>query len=223
MKGNFKMKRLILTLSVLIFVLTGCADNNNENQITSNEFNVAKLSTEIEANEQAKSEEISKTNEQPKQEEEIGKYSTKIYDKSSDRQNNLEITCSKLNGYIVKSGQTFSFEDTIGQAKKEEGYKKAKIFDSDGNVKEGYGGGKCQVSTTLFNAVRNIPGITVTERHNHSSKVPYAKAGDDAAVAHGGYDFHYINNNDYDIKINASVDKKNIVITINKIQNNLHS
>ena len=76
--------------------------------------------------------------------------------------------------------------------------------------------GNCQVSTTIFNAVRNIQGIEIIERHNHSNKVPYAKPGDDAAVAHGGYDFKFKNNNTFDIMLHVTTDKLNIIVTITK-------
>ena len=76
--------------------------------------------------------------------------------------------------------------------------------------------GNCQVSTTLFNAVRNLEGIEIIERHNHSNKVQYANTGDDAAVAHGSYDFKFKNNNNFDIIIHASTDRTNVVISIHK-------
>lgn len=76
--------------------------------------------------------------------------------------------------------------------------------------------GNCQVSTTIFNAVRNIPGIEVIERHNHSNKVPYSQPGDDAAVAYGGYDFKFINHNDYDIVLHVTTDKSYVTAIITK-------
>lgn len=77
--------------------------------------------------------------------------------------------------------------------------------------------GNCQVSTTIFNVVRNLSGIEIIERHDHSNKVPYAKAGDDAAVAHGGYDFKFKNNNSYDIKILVETTGSDVIAKINKI------
>lgn len=53
----------------------------------------------------------------------------------------------------------------------------------NGNKKKGYGGGNCQVSSTLYNAVLAVPSLTVTERHPHSNHVPYVPEGKDAAVA----------------------------------------
>ena len=76
--------------------------------------------------------------------------------------------------------------------------------------------GNCQVSTTLYNAIKKIDNIEIIERHDHSNTVPYAKKGNDAAVAHGSYDFKFINHNNYNIIIETSSDKSNISVTIKK-------
>ncbi len=78
-------------------------------------------------------------------------------------------------------------------------------------------GGNCQVSSTLYNTVLSIPSLIVTERHEHSNKVPYVKKGKDAAVAYGSYDFKFRNNTGNDIKILASTDESNVIVTINSI------
>ena len=57
-----------------------------------------------------------------------------------------------------------------------------------------FGGGNCQVSSTLYNAVLAVSSLSITERHEHSNDVPYVKDGKDAAVAYGSYDFKFINN-----------------------------
>lgn len=152
-----------------------------------------------------------------KQEVEIASFSTKIYNKESERQNNISITCSKLNDVIIKNNSTFSFCDTIGPATSAKGYQEADIFDKDGNKKKGLGGGNCQVSTTLYNAVLSVQGLVVTEKHEHSNKVPYIKEGQDAAVAYGSYDFKFKNNTGFDIKIKATVTENNVTIALNKI------
>lgn len=118
------------------------------------------------------------------EEVELASFSTKIYSSDNARQNNIQITCNTLNNTTVKSGTPFSFCTTVGKATSARGYQEADVYDNDGNKKKGLGGGNCQVSTTLYNAVAKINGITVTERHNHSNKVPYARSGKDAAVAH---------------------------------------
>ena len=118
------------------------------------------------------------------EEVELASFSTKIYSSDTARQNNIQITCNTLNNTTVKSGTSFSFCTTVGKATSAKGYQEADVYDNDGNKKKGLGGGNCQVSTTLYNAVAKVNGIKVTERHNHSNRVPYAKSGKDAAVAH---------------------------------------
>lgn len=118
-----------------------------------------------------------------KTETQISNFETKIYTKDSDRQKNISITCSTLNNTIVKNGDTFSFCDTVGKATTNKGYEKAEVF-VEGNIVEALGGGNCQVSTTLYNAVLPIDGIKILERHNHSNSVPYITKGQDAAVSY---------------------------------------
>lgn len=154
---------------------------------------------------------------EPPKEEAIASFTTKIYNKDSARQNNIAITTSTLNNTIVKNGSNFSFCNTVGPATSAKGYQEADIFDKDGNKKKGLGGGNCQVSTTLYNAVLKISSLQVTERHEHSNKVPYIKAGKDAAVAYGSYDFKFKNNSGFDIKIKATATSNNVTITLNKI------
>lgn len=150
-------------------------------------------------------------------EEEIATFSTKIVTKDASRQKNIGITCSTLNNTIVENGQTFSFCDTVGQATTDKGYEKAEIFDANGKVKQGLGGGNCQVSTTLYNAVLSVPSLNVTERHAHSNKVPYIETGKDAAVAFGSYDLKFVNNSGNTIKITATSTVSDITIKLFKL------
>lgn len=114
-------------------------------------------------------------------------------------------------------GETFSFCNTVGKATKSKGYQEADIFTADGQVKKGLGGGNCQVSTTLYNAVLKVNGLKVTERHEHSNDVPYIQKGKDAAVAYGGYDLKFVNNLNETIKIKASNSKNNVTVSLVKL------
>lgn len=154
------------------------------------------------------------TGEPIKTEEEIASFSTKIYSKDSARQNNINITCSTLNGTIVTNGSTFSFCNTVGQSTSAKGYLEADIFDRNGNKKKGFGGGNCQVSTTLYNAVLSVSSLVVTERHEHSNKVPYIQTGKDAAVAYGSYDLKFRNDSGYDIKIYVEASTSNVTVRL---------
>ncbi len=153
-------------------------DNQSSNS-TSNENN----ETNTENNNSNVENETNTQNNNTSQETQISSFSTKIYSKDSDRQNNVSLTCSALNETIVNPGDTFSFCNTVGRATESKGYEKADTF-QDGEVIQALGGGKCQVSSTLYNAVLQIPELTVTERHEHSNSVPYVSKGKDAAVSY---------------------------------------
>lgn len=207
---------------------TAAQNSNNYDNTTSpesNEINTTNDSNSAETNQstnnssnESNPEEIAKepheTETSPVAEEQIATFSTKIYSKDSARQNNISITCNTLNNTIVKNGETFSFCQTVGQATTSKGYQKADIFDKDGNKKKGLGGGNCQISTTLYNALLSVPSLVVTERHKHSNYVPYIGKGKDAAVAYGSYDLKFRNDYGNDIKIQSSTDGENVTINL---------
>lgn len=200
--------KIIISLIVLTFFLTGC---NNQN--TKEPDNVGNYSTQNLS--------LSKENSKPQNAElietDLATFSTKISQPDPNRQTNITLTCQALNGTIVKMGETFSFCNTLGPAKPEGGYLKADTFDSDGNTIKAYGGGKCQVSTTLYNAVLACSGLTVVERHEHSGKVYYVPEGMDACVAYGSCDFKFRNDNNFDIKMYFTNTPDNIDVKIVKI------
>ena len=207
----------IFTFVFLCFILVGCSSNNT---VTNNVNNTANNSVTNTNTTNSTNENIiyqpEKLSVEPK-EEVLTSFSTNILDKDPDRQTNISLTCSSLNGTTVKSGETFSFCDTVGKATADRGYKEAKVFDADGNVTMGYGGGNCQVSSTLYNAVLQNANFEVVERHPHSHNVYYVEKGKDAAVACGSVDFKFKNNNSYDIRIDASTDGNQVTISIVKI------
>lgn len=118
-------------------------------------------------------------------EQEIANFSTKITNKKdTNRQGNISITCSALNNTIVNPGETFSFCDVVGDSTPEKGYKEANVI-IQGIETKGLGGGNCQVSSTLYNAVLAASDqLSVVERHPHSAPVPYIEEGKDAAVSY---------------------------------------
>ena len=149
--------------------------------------------------------------------ETIAKFSTKLPNDTRERYSNIKLACKTLDGTIVKSGDTFSLWNTLGCPTKEKGYRKAKAFTSDGDIKQSYGGGICQVSTTIYNALLKIDEIKITERHEHSRDVVYIKDGKDAAVSYKSADLKFKNNADYDIKLKASVKNNKVIIKIEKL------
>lgn len=193
------------------FLYNNSIENNNQN--SSNISNENKII----GNNNSEAAENSVVTEPAKQEVQIATFTTKIYNKESERQNNISITCSQLNDVVIKNGSTFSFCNTLGPATSAKGYQEADIFDKDGHKKKGLGGGNCQVSTTLYNAALSVPNLVITEKHEHSNKVPYIKSGKDAAVAYGSYDLKLKNNTGFDIKIKATATENNVTIALNKI------
>ena len=183
--------------------------SNNESTTNTNTSDNTSETTNVTSENTSSTENATKTIE-----EQLSAFSTKIYSNDTNRTKNMEITTSTLNGTIVKNGETFSFCNTVGPATSSKGYLEADIYDHDGNKKKGYGGGNCQVSSTLYNAVLAVSSLTVIERHPHSNHVPYVADGKDAAVASGSYDFKFRNDTGNDIKILSSVTEGLVNVTL---------
>ncbi len=126
-----------------------------------------------------------------------------IYDAGlKDRSTNLKIACEKINNQVVMPGETFSYNQTLGERTIAAGYKNAAIY-SNGEVVDGLGGGICQISTTLYDAVL-FANLEIVERRNHQFVTSYVGAGEDATVVYGMTDFRFKNTRQYPIKIVAS-------------------
>lgn len=150
-------------------------------------------------------------------EEKISSFSTKIIDDDEDRDTNIRITCNEINGTIIKNGEEFSFNKVAGNPTPDRGYKKAGVF-IDGELKRGYGGGNCQVSTTIYNAVNKIDGIKVTERHEHGKEVGYIEMGKDSTVVYDDLDLKFENNTGYDIKLYTELSDNKVKVKVNKLK-----
>lgn len=148
---------------------------------------------------------------------EIAEFTTRLPNDTEARDDNIKLACKTLSGTIVKKGETFSLWNVIGCPSKETGYEKAKSFTADGEVIKSYGGGICQLSTTIYNAVLEVDGLEITERHEHSREVPYIEDGKDAAVSYGNSDLKFKNTLDYDMKIEAEVEDRKVKITLIRI------
>ena len=146
----------------------------------------------------------------------LGTYSSKVYTKTADRQKNLRIVCEKLSGTVIAPNEEFSYNETCGPYNKANGFGKATVFLGDGTEKQDYGGGVCQLSSTLYNAVKNL-NVDITERHNHSKKVYYVPEGDDATVSYGNLDFKFKNLNDYSLLIEAVSNSETVDVYVYKI------
>lgn len=151
-----------------------------------------------------------------KKEEVIATYSTTIYDKDANRVSNITLANSKLNGKVIKNGEEFSYNNTIGPMNEQQGFKKALGFDSNGKKIQISGGGLCQVSSTIYNAAL-IANLNVTERHPHSRRVYYVPKDKDATILYGSLDLKFINNSGGDIRIDATNDNATVKINLVKI------
>lgn len=228
-----KKTSIFLLLPIILFLLAGCSNNENNNEAlgqgnqSNTQNSVAKritvpLDTNNSTNNIANTANITNStiDTQPAEpsEVELSSFSTDILTSDPNRNNNIRLTCSVLNEHIVAPGETFSFTDLVGKSTYDKGYKQANVISNDGETIKGLGGGNCQVSSTLYNAVAAVPELEVIERHNHGAEVYYVPIGQDAAVAHGSIDFKFKNNLSSNIKIYASSDDKTVTTSISKVK-----
>ena len=134
--------------------------------------------------------------------DELATFTTRYDASDVDRTTNLKLACGKLNGTVVLSGETFSYNDTLGPRTVAAGYKNAKIYEA-GQVVDGLGGGICQISSTLYNTALKA-NMEIVERRNHQFVTSYVPAGKDATVVYGSTDFKFKNTRSYPIRIVAS-------------------
>lgn len=120
----------------------------------------------------------------------LGQYTT-YFSLSPNRSRNIELSARAISEVVIEPGAGFSYNNTTGTRSPEHGYLEAPVI-VDGKLEPGYGGGVCQTSTTLFNAVM-LAGLPVTERTSHFSPVSYVPIGQDATVSFGYLDFCFIN------------------------------
>jgi len=143
---------------------------------------------------------------------ELASHKTEFDAKDEGRANNITRASGSINGKVVQPGETFSYNETVGPTIERRGYKEGVIF-VEGEKKKGFGGGVCQVSTTLSIAADNA-GMTIIERHDHSLPVSYAKEGEEAATSYGGLDFKFKNEKSFPVVINSSVEGGTITVCI---------
>ena len=142
----------------------------------------------------------------------LGTYTTNYGFSAYGRGKNVENGTDKMNGIVIYPGETFSVYENVTPFTKENGYELAGSF-SNGDTVQTYGGGICQVVTTLYQAVLDAE-LEVVERFNHSMVVGYTPLGGDAAISGTYKDFKFKNNYDFPIYLEAYCKNKNIIINI---------
>lgn len=135
------------------------------------------------------------------------------YSSSSDeRKHNVKKASESINKTLLDVGEEFSFNHVVGERTVARGYKTAKII-VGGDFVDGVGGGVCQVSTTLYNAVL-LAGLDVLEYHPHSLQVGYVAPSFDAMVSGGGADLRFVNNTDNPIIVYSEADGNRLLVSI---------
>lgn len=132
----------------------------------------------------------------------LGSYSTTYSTRNANRSTNIRLASQKVNGTVIMPGEVFSYNTTVGKRTAAAGFKSAAVY-AGGEVTTGIGGGICQVSSTLYNAVL-LANLEIVERSNHGFNPGYVPAGRDATVSWGGPDFKFKNNRTYPVKIICS-------------------
>lgn len=132
----------------------------------------------------------------------LATFTTRYDPSNKNRANNVSISADKIDGTIIMPGETFSYNQTVGERTIAAGYKEAGAY-SGGRVVQDVGGGICQTSSTLYNAVL-LANLEIVDRTNHQFLTSYVEAGKDATVTWGGIDFKFKNSRSYPIKIEAS-------------------
>ncbi|WP_081108802.1 VanW family protein [Peribacillus simplex] len=135
-------------------------------------------------------------------EKKIGEYRTYFNVNNKNRSNNISLATEAINNYVVFPGEVFSFNQAVGKRSEDKGYLLARVI-VKGEFSEGIGGGICQVSSTLFNAIDNA-GLQTTQRYSHTRSVPYVPSGRDATVSWYGPDFSFKNKYNQPILIQAT-------------------
>lgn len=141
----------------------------------------------------------------------IGTYTTNTT-ANSKRNTNVKLAAEKLNGTIVQPGQELSFNDTVGERTEEKGYQSAAAY-NNGEVVQEIGGGVCQVSTTLYNAVLRA-GLQISMRRSHTFEPSYVTPGQDATVSWGGPDFKFVNTSKAAVGIKASYSNQTVTVSV---------
>lgn len=139
----------------------------------------------------------------------IGSYTTTAT-ANANRNANITIASNTITGMILDEGETFSYNGVLGERNAQKGYKEAGAY-SDGEHVLAYGGGICQVSSTMYNAAF-AAGIQVTTRTGHTYEPTYVIPGMDATVSYDYPDFAFINNTEGPLGIRVIFENRKVTV-----------
>ena len=134
----------------------------------------------------------------------LGDFQT-VWEGTPDRQTNVKITTEYASNVLLAPGEVYNFDEQIGPRTAERGYKMAPGIVGPGQLEDVFGGGICQVSTTLFNAAF-FAGLEIVERKNHSIYIPHYPKGRDATVTAGSPNLRFRNDTEHYILIRGASD-----------------
>ncbi|MEH7239317.1 VanW family protein [Bacillus sp. JJ1562] len=142
----------------------------------------------------------------------IGQYVTHFNSSSKARSTNIALSAAAIDSYVLFQNEIFSFNQVVGKRTAARGYQPAPEI-IRGELIEGIGGGICQTSSTLFNAV-DLAGVEIVKRYSHSKRVGYVPPGRDATVSWYGPDFLFKNTYNQPILIRAKVNGGTLIVAI---------
>jgi len=151
----------------------------------------------------------------------LSSYTTLVEDQDYNVKANIALAASKLNGIVIKPNEIFSFNSVVGDGSAANGFLIGRVLYQD-TVAYEPGGGICQVSSTLFNAML-LCGFTIIERHRHSNPVRYTPLGLDATIRYGKKDLRMKNTTSDNLYIYTSMNDKSLTIMINGSMDPKHS
>lgn len=142
----------------------------------------------------------------------LGFYATSFNTADRGRTHNIRTACKSLDKSIIQPGEIFSLNEALGPRTSENNYALAPVF-VGGRIVLGYGGGVCQIASTLYNAVLEAE-LPVIERHGHSRPVSYVPPGRDATISKDLVDFKFQNNRRYPLLLSCDVEEDKLLISI---------
>lgn len=145
--------------------------------------------------------------------EPMGEFMTTYHSSGASRSGNIDVAVEKINGTVLLPGERFSCLEHMVPFTAENGYFPAGSY-LNGKLVDSYGGGVCQVSTTLYNAVL-LAELEVNQRNNHGLTVGYVQLSADAAIAESsGMDFIFTNNTEAPVYIEGFTKNKEVTFRI---------
>ena len=184
-----KYARVLFVISLLFF--SGCTNQKKEEKIPQKIYHEHKAE---------------------KKQTVLSEAQTNLFDKTENRIENIKIAAQSIDGKRLKPEEIFSFNETVGESSSEKGYKEAPVI-VDEKKEYDYGGGVCQLSSTIYQAAK-YGSFEILERHEHDKEVDYAAKGEDAAVDYGNLDFKFKNNRTEDVIICSGVYENEVIVQL---------